>query len=109
VNRKMGIGVHFDPMNVMTYPSAATESSERGVLFGLVILPKLECCGGQCGCPNGMCGCGKACDGCCAEHGGESMAHDGTSKEGRPSVAERSPAPVSGSCCSSKVPEVIAQ
>ncbi|KAK7042007.1 copper-fist domain-containing protein [Favolaschia claudopus] len=34
----------------------------------VVNLPKLECCGGRCGCPDGSCGCGKACGGCCEEH-----------------------------------------
>ncbi|KAJ7674425.1 hypothetical protein B0H17DRAFT_988242 [Mycena rosella] len=67
-NRKMGFGVGIDPMNVMVYPTAAMENEQRGIPFGLVNLPKLECCGGQCACPNGMCSCRKSCNGCCSEH-----------------------------------------
>jgi hypothetical protein len=66
-NRKMGFGVDIDPMNVMVYPSAAIDS-QRGVPFGLVSLPKLECCGGQCGCPDGSCTCMQSCNGRCSEH-----------------------------------------
>ncbi|KAJ7151617.1 hypothetical protein C8R46DRAFT_1122604 [Mycena filopes] len=67
-NRKMGFGVDIDPMNVMVYPSAAMENQQRGLPFGLVSLPKLECCGGQCSCPTGSCSCKKSCNGCCSEH-----------------------------------------
>ena len=35
--------------------------------WGLVDVPKLECCGGACGCPDGRCGCGSSCAGCCVE------------------------------------------
>lgn len=35
--------------------------------WGLVDVPKLECCGGACGCPDGRCGCGTSCAGCCVE------------------------------------------
>ncbi|KAI3621832.1 ace1 transcription factor [Moniliophthora roreri] len=68
VNRKMGVGVQLDPMNVMVYPKTAIETKERGIPFGLITVPKLECCGGKCGCPDGQCGCGKSCNGCCADH-----------------------------------------
>ncbi|KIK70354.1 hypothetical protein GYMLUDRAFT_268063 [Collybiopsis luxurians FD-317 M1] len=67
-NRKMGVGIQLDPGNVMVYPSAAMGTKERGVPFGLISIPKLECCGGTCGCPAGSCSCGKSCNGCCAEH-----------------------------------------
>ncbi|KAJ7785677.1 copper fist DNA binding domain-containing protein [Mycena metata] len=67
-NRRMGVGVDIDPMNVMVYPSAAMENQQRGLPFGLVSLPKLECCGGQCACPDGSCNCKAACNGCCSEH-----------------------------------------
>ncbi|KAJ6569536.1 hypothetical protein B0H19DRAFT_697849 [Mycena capillaripes] len=67
-NRKMGVGVDLDPMNIMVYPSAAIDSQQRGVPFGLVNLPKLECCGGRCACPEGSCNCRKSCDGSCSEH-----------------------------------------
>jgi hypothetical protein len=48
----------LDPMDVSLFPAG----------FGAVKLPKLECCGGRCGCPDGRCMCGTACDGRCAEH-----------------------------------------
>ncbi|KAF5377244.1 hypothetical protein D9615_006404 [Tricholomella constricta] len=67
-NRRMGVGVELDPMNVMVYPDAARGASDRALAFGLVTIPKLECCGGRCACPDGLCGCGKACDGCCIGH-----------------------------------------
>ncbi|KAJ6498010.1 hypothetical protein C8R47DRAFT_315987 [Mycena vitilis] len=65
-NRKMGVGVDLDPMNIMVYPSAAMDS-QHGASFGLVNLPKLECCGGQCACPDGSCNCRKSCNGSCSE------------------------------------------
>ncbi|TRM62881.1 hypothetical protein BD626DRAFT_496874 [Schizophyllum amplum] len=46
-----------------------------------VELPKLECCGGNCGCPNGTCGCGQACNGCCEMHAGE-KGHDCHGRKG---------------------------
>ncbi|KAE9409387.1 copper-fist-domain-containing protein [Gymnopus androsaceus JB14] len=67
-NRNMGVGVKLDPGNVIVYPTAAMGAKERGVPFGLITIPKLECCGGNCGCPDGNCSCGKTCDGCCSEH-----------------------------------------
>lgn len=110
-SRKMGVGVHIDPTNVMTYPSA-----RGGGTVGLVELPKLECCGGACGCPNGKCGCGKSCDGCCAEHGGESHhTHRVGSSKSVSFVHAQSisshhvippapaPIPVVRSCCAGKI------
>ncbi|KAG6902991.1 hypothetical protein C0995_008564 [Termitomyces sp. Mi166 len=67
-NRKIGVGVALDPMNIMVYPEVALSDSDRAAAFGLVTIPKLECCGGICGCPEGTCGCGKACSGCCKDH-----------------------------------------
>ncbi|KAK0446461.1 uncharacterized protein EV420DRAFT_903687 [Desarmillaria tabescens] len=93
-------GVQIDPMDLTVYPSA---SLERGGPFGFINLPKLECCGGQCGCPNGRCGCGKACDGCCSEHGGESIETETTkavaSRAESLAPAPEIPAPVAKSCC----------
>ncbi|KAJ7771944.1 hypothetical protein DFH07DRAFT_211970, partial [Mycena maculata] len=66
-NRKMGFGVGIDPMNIMVYPPAALES-QQGAPFGLVSLPKLECCGGQCACPSGSCNCRQSCNGRCIEY-----------------------------------------
>ncbi|KAG2070659.1 copper-fist-domain-containing protein [Suillus decipiens] len=40
------------------------EYEVRGAALGLVTLPKLECCGGRCGCPSNGCGCRQSCDGC---------------------------------------------
>ncbi|KAJ6519225.1 copper fist DNA binding domain-containing protein [Mycena sanguinolenta] len=52
------VGVDIDPMNVTVYPPA-----------GMVNLPKLECCGGQCSCPAGSCNCRTSCNGrCSSEH-----------------------------------------
>lgn len=67
-SRRLGSSAMLDPMNTTVYPSTAHGTDERGVAFGLVNLPKLECCGGNCGCPNGLCGCGQACNGSCREH-----------------------------------------
>ncbi|KAH7921964.1 hypothetical protein BV22DRAFT_1095512 [Leucogyrophana mollusca] len=71
-NRK--IGVNIDPTNLMTYPSELFVGSmrgqeERGVAYGLVKIPKLQCCGGNCGCPSGQCGCGQSCHGCGMDSG----------------------------------------
>jgi hypothetical protein len=99
VNRKMGFGMDLDPMNVMVYPDAARDAGERGVAFGLVNIPKLECCGGRCGCPDGTCGCGKSCQGRCADHVGKEQVmplHLVTT----PSVQRTSIA--AGSCCAGK-------
>lgn len=67
VNRK--VGVEFDPADITTYPvdlftKSLKEDEERGVAFGLVTVPKLECCGGQCSCPYNGCGCRQSCDSC---------------------------------------------
>lgn len=67
VNRK--VGVEFDPTDITIYPvdlftKSVKEYEERGAAFGLVTVPKLECCGGRCGCPSDGCGCGQSCDGC---------------------------------------------
>lgn len=71
--------ITLDPTNITVYPtslfSLQTNGTqlldERGPAFGLVRLPKLECCAGRCGCPGDSCACGTNCDGCCAEHHGE--------------------------------------
>ncbi|KAI0791776.1 hypothetical protein C8Q75DRAFT_53308 [Abortiporus biennis] len=65
--------VMLDPTNVTVYPKSLFSGEpklleERGTAFGLVRLPKLECCSGKCGCPGDTCACGDKCDGCCAEH-----------------------------------------
>ncbi|EGO02817.1 hypothetical protein SERLA73DRAFT_176212 [Serpula lacrymans var. lacrymans S7.3] len=55
-NRK--VGMELDGMNMMVYPNEVFRR-EGGTAFGLVQVPKLERCGG-------VCGCGKACEGCCS-------------------------------------------
>jgi len=104
-NRRMGVGVELDPMNVMVYPDAARSTSDRALAFGLVTLPKLECCGGRCGCPEGICGCGKACDGSCEDHSSaEEEKRSSAPVETRPPMAqESSPAAPVRSCCAGKV------
>ncbi|KAF7795226.1 hypothetical protein EIP86_006376 [Pleurotus ostreatoroseus] len=62
--------------NVTVYPALlfngeSKTMDERGRAFGLVRVPKLECCAGRCGCPGDSCGCGDSCDGCCEGHSGE--------------------------------------
>ncbi|KAJ6534494.1 copper fist DNA binding domain-containing protein [Mycena vulgaris] len=61
----------------------------------MVILPKLECCGGRCPCPDGTCECGKSCDGSCQdqEKGGAPGERDVHTKR----TAPRSPQ--KNSCC----------
>lgn len=65
-----------------------------------ISLPKLECCGGQCGCPDGGCACGTNCGGCCAEH----MADDtsASSVAGPSTLPPPTPVAPPKSCCSSK-------
>lgn len=62
----------LDPGDVTVYPcdlfsgsTSPTETDERGAAFGLVKIPKLECCRGQCACPADGCQCGQSCGGCC--------------------------------------------
>ncbi|KAL0958678.1 hypothetical protein HGRIS_014010 [Hohenbuehelia grisea] len=105
--RRMGTpsGWTLDPTNVLVYPSSALNAQERSAAFGLVNVPKLECCAGKCGCPNGRCGCGTSCDGCCADQGGEDIqsANEGTSSVQVSEPAEPAPAPVVvRSCCAGK-------
>ncbi len=107
--------INLDPTNVTVYPTSLFDGKnkldERGPAFGLVQLPKLECCAGRCGCPGDSCGCGTACDGCCAndeEHSGDADARerkDGTTQASEPSESPFAPpafqdAGVRPSCCS---------
>lgn len=67
-NRRM----ELDPGDITVYPSeifsgTSTKVDERGVAFGLVKIPKLECCCGRCGCPADGCRCGQSCGGCCGD------------------------------------------
>ncbi|KAI0706186.1 hypothetical protein BC835DRAFT_1312932 [Cytidiella melzeri] len=84
--------INLDPTNITVYPTSlfdgeANKLDERGPSFGLVRLPKLECCAGRCGCPGDSCGCGTNCGGCC---GGEKELEskvDGEENEGGKTVA----------------------
>lgn len=87
-SRIRSTGVDIDPTNVMVYPSnlfanhdtittssattqkrtSAFSLENRDVAFGLVKVPKLECCGGRCGCPEDGCSCKKSCGGRCGQH-----------------------------------------
>lgn len=73
-NRSAGI----DPTNVIVFPaglfsvdfsssSGSGKQEEARSAWGLVDIPKLECCAGACGCPDGRCTCGNSCAGCCVE------------------------------------------
>lgn len=97
-NRRMG-GVDLDPMNITVYPDAAFSASDRAVAFGLVTIPKLECCGGRCACPAGQCGCGQSCNGCCQDH-----SNSQRQKSASPVAMHlpSTPAPPVRSCCAGK-------
>jgi hypothetical protein len=73
MSRASASAASFDPMNITVYPPSlffgeGSRLDEQGPAFGLVQLPKLECCSGKCGCPGDTCDCGQECDGCCATH-----------------------------------------
>ncbi|KAF9780535.1 hypothetical protein BJ322DRAFT_1012015, partial [Thelephora terrestris] len=55
---------HIDPTNVTVFPAGLFSARSA---WGLVDIPRLECCGGACGCPDGRCGGGSSCAGCCVE------------------------------------------
>jgi hypothetical protein len=111
----------LDPTNVIVYPPVLLNASETADVrraFGLVKVPKLECCGGKCSCPENSCGCGDSCEGCCADgeerEKGDTAAstsrrsHAQLHRHATPASNARSPVPVavasaSGqkrSCCS---------
>jgi len=75
------------------------------VAFGLVNLPKLECCGGRCSCPAGGCSCGKGCDGDCAEHGQSMRSAAGPLSRRALDATEATPWPparATWSCCATQ-------
>ena len=101
-------GVTLDPTNITVYPTSlftgeGKDFRERGAAFGLIQLPKLECCAGRCGCADGLCGCGTSCDGCGEKHDGSmenccsSIAENPHTSEPSSPVSET--ALVSASCC----------
>lgn len=63
------VGVEIDPGNILVYPpDVFNGTDDKGIAFGFVKVPKLECCGGRCGCEAGNCSCGSLCDGSCQAH-----------------------------------------
>ena len=54
----------LDATNVNILPPTAWMSKESKGAFGLLEVPKLECCSGRCQCPPGDCSCMKDCCGC---------------------------------------------
>ena len=73
----------IDPTNVTVFPAELFSIDFSGMAdpfggnggrqenvrsaWGLVDVPRLECCGGACGCSDGGCSCGTSCNGCCVE------------------------------------------
>ena len=73
----------IDPTNITVFPPGLFSVDLGGMVdpfggnggrqerarsaWGLIDVPKLECCGGACGCPDGGCRCGTSCAGCCVE------------------------------------------
>ena len=107
---------NLDPMNVTVLPpnlitrSKSAFDSEIERAFGLINIPKLECCGGRCSCPKSKCECGEDCGGCCVDDG---KSHDplvtstsGTAHDSdiRLPIAEKTSyantSEIRGSCCS---------
>ena len=82
----------IDPTNIRVFPAELFSVDFGGVsdpsgsssglqgkarsAWGLVDVPKLDCCGGACGCPDGRCRCGTSCAGCCVEGDAPSDSSD---------------------------------
>ena len=101
----------LDPTDTTIYPSMLFAGGfkhleERGPAFGLVSVPKLQCCAGKCGCPDGSCGCDHSCGGCAGDLDEEDRAQTDSpinSAMSPMSGNSRSHVPVGiRSCCSSK-------
>ncbi|KDQ30255.1 hypothetical protein PLEOSDRAFT_1074679 [Pleurotus ostreatus PC15] len=99
-SRRFGNSAMLDTMNTTVYPSTAHGADERGVAFGLVNLPKLECCGGNCGCPNGLCGCGQACNGSSADNT-QPIPRDEAASSNAPAKTPEPVKPIR-SCCAGR-------
>ena len=87
-------GTSLDPTNVIVYPPSlftSADRDERSRAFGLVNIPKLECCGGRCSCPENQCGCGENCGGCCIDDEYPAPAKD-TQQISPPVSSARGPA-----------------
>ena len=100
-------GTDIDPLNVLVYPPNLFQVPEdeecdqrqsadgRHAAFGLVKIPKLECCGGHCSCPEDGCSCGSSCGGRCGDH-----RTDTTTALSSAAGVEAAPLK---SCCSNRV------
>ena len=86
---------NLDPV---TYASASRSGSQP-FNFGVINLPKLECCGGGCACPTGHCTCRVTCAGSCLD-----VTHDRESRQ-RDTLDDVMPSPRKppGTCCSNPV------
>jgi hypothetical protein len=71
--------LNLDPTNTTVFPSdmftretqvdprsQPTDRMDKELTWGLVNIPKLDCCGGNCVCPDQDCGCGRSCEGSCS-------------------------------------------
>lgn len=103
---RMMSSYHLDPMNRHIY-AGIPKSGSQPFTFGMIDLPKLECCGGGCICPTGQCTCRVTCTGSC-----EDVAHD--RKQGECAQVDKHtpildsismPVPLEpwGKCCSGSV------
>lgn len=114
-SRNRFAGLELDPMNVMVYPANIFTSTDvrgasgaastfdiegRDAVFGLVKVPKLECCGGRCGCPEDGCSCGTSCEGRCND--GENDKAKTSFSPLRTPVATATSKPVR-SCCAQRI------
>ena len=64
-------GIQLDPTNITVYPPSVLSNAKAARAVGLVKLPPLVCCAGQCSCPADACGCGTNCvgsSGCAGSH-----------------------------------------
>lgn len=101
----------LDPTDTTIYPSMLFAGGfkhleERGPAFGLVSVPKLQCCAGKCGCPDGSCGCDHSCGGCAGDLDEEDRAQtDGPINSAMSPMSGNSSSHIPigiRSCCSSK-------
>ncbi|KAF4623222.1 hypothetical protein D9613_002010 [Agrocybe pediades] len=92
----------IDPMDTTRYTDFSRPQGTSAFDFGVVQLPKLECCGGQCNCPAGRCTCRVSCAGCCTDDKKDSTRNEAIQNQAHPSLdLDRRTAPVR-SCCAGK-------
>lgn len=77
----------LDLMNTDVYVSPSKPPGSQPFTFGVISLPKLECCGGRCACPPGECTCRATCAGCL------DGAHDRKQAESTQTLDDTMPAP----------------